>query len=67
MVVRGRMSAVYSALVLLIGIGFNTATSADVDYLIYKEKYKEYIVWAQGVMPESVMPVDSDARRVGSS
>ena len=52
MVVRGRMSAVYSALVLLIGIGFNTATSADIDYLIYKEKYKEYIVWAQGIMPD---------------
>ena len=50
MVVRGRMSAVYSALVLLIGIGFNTATSADIDYSIYKEKWKQYVVWAQGVL-----------------
>ena len=47
-----RMSAVYSALVLLIGIGFNTATSADIDYSVYKDKWIEYVTWAQGVMPE---------------
>ena len=46
------MSAVCSVLFLLIGIGFNFDAPADIDYSVYKDKWIEYVTWAQGDMPE---------------